>query len=296
MTEKNKQEEVLMDDATTVFFFRELEHVRMKSYDVKKVPLHARQVFPLDFEVNEGATSVTYHQFDTFGQAKVIANYADDLDVSDVAGKEFTSNVKSLGTSFGYSFSDVRKAKMTNRPLNQMKATAARRTVAELENRVAFFGDEDSNLQGLLDNPNIPRLAAGANTSGETQWENKTPDEVLADMNTCFNTPNNLTKGTEKALDVAISNERYNYISSTYADTDNKVTILEAFKKAHQEIRNIYAVSELDEAGYNDTGVMIAYNKSPLHLQMVIPMEFIIHAPQQRNLGYKVPCEESFGG
>jgi len=291
-----EKDELQMDSATTVFFERELESVRKKTYDVKKIPLKARTVFPVNFEDHEGSTAITYRQYDTFGLAKIIANYADDLPIADVEGKEFTSPVKELGTSFTYSFKEIRAAKKTNKPLQQKKAGAARRAVAELENRLAFFGDSSSNLPGLLTNPNIPRVGVAANGSGETEWENKTATEILADLSACINTPSNLTGGTEDATDLMISNQKYNYIRNTYSDARGEYTILNVFLKNNPQIKNVFPMSELDGAGFNGTDVMVAFNRDIDKLEMAVPMEFLIHAPEKRGLSYKVPCEESFGG
>jgi hypothetical protein len=293
---EKKEKVINMDAESTAFFLRELEHVRTKTYDIKKVPLRAREIFPLDFEVHDGANTVTYHQFDTFGIAKIISNYADDLPVVDIAGKEFTSNVKEIGASFRYSFKDIRRAKLANRPLETRLATAARRAVSEKENRVAFFGDTDNNIPGILQNANIPRLAAGVGAGGSTFWDEKTVDEVLADMNVVVNTPSELTSGTEDVDAIVLSNKAHVHVRSRYADDDKKVTILQAFLNANPHIKHVHVASELDNAGYDNTGMMMAYKKSPDYLQLVIPMEFVIHAPQERGLGYSVPVEQSTGG
>lgn len=291
-----KKDELQMDASTTVFFERELESMRKNSYDVKKIPLKSRTAIPVNFQDHEGAQVISYRQYDTFGMAKIISNYADDLPIVDVSGKEFFSPVKTLGVAFMYSVQEVRAAAKSKLPLTQKRSEAARRAVAEAENRYAIIGDPSTGLPGLLTNPNIPRVGVAANGSGETQWENKTAQEILADLSACINTPSNLTGGTESAKDLLISNRKYNFMKNAYTDDRGEYSVLAVFKKNNPEIRQIIPMSELDGAGYNGTDVMVAYDRDIRNLEMAIPMEYLVHAPQQNNLAYKVPVEENFGG
>ena len=65
-----------LDDAQTIFFQRELESVKSRSYDVLKAPLRAFSLIPVASEAGEGAESIVYQQYDMTGIAKIIANYA----------------------------------------------------------------------------------------------------------------------------------------------------------------------------------------------------------------------------
>ena len=78
-----------LDANESAFFQRELEYVKSNTYDVKYPELKARRLFPLNPEVDPGATKITYQQYDQTGIAKIIANYADDLPRADIKGKEF---------------------------------------------------------------------------------------------------------------------------------------------------------------------------------------------------------------
>jgi len=111
-----------LDANESIYFARQLEQIRAKAYDVKKVPLNALAFMPVDTSINPGAESITYRQYDGVGMAKIISNYADDLPRSDVVGKEFTSPVRGVGASYGYTIQDIRAAQFTGSSLtNKLK-------------------------------------------------------------------------------------------------------------------------------------------------------------------------------
>ena len=86
------------DDAS-VFFARELDHVKAESYDVEYPEFTALNLFPVSNETDPGAETVTYYTYDKTGLAKVIDNYSTDLPRADVTGKPSYAQVKSIGDS-----------------------------------------------------------------------------------------------------------------------------------------------------------------------------------------------------
>jgi len=86
-------------ETASMFFTRELEHVKASSYDVVRAPLRAFELIPTDSTAGAGAESVVYEQYDMTGMAKIVADYADDLPRSDVKGKQFVARVRATRPS-----------------------------------------------------------------------------------------------------------------------------------------------------------------------------------------------------
>ena len=122
-----KIQSVALDANETFFFSRELEYIKSKSYDIEFPEMKAFKHIPISTEAGEGAQSITYAQFEETGFARVIESYADDLPRADIRGKEYTSPVKSIGVSYGYSVQEIRAAIYVRRSLTQRQANAARR-------------------------------------------------------------------------------------------------------------------------------------------------------------------------
>lgn len=285
-----------LDSDTGFFFKRELEQVRAKTYDIKKVPLKAREIFPLDFEIDEGTEYVVYQTYDMIGQARVIANYATDLPRVDVRGEEFQSRVKTVGAAYGYSVQDIRAARKAGKPLEARKASAARKAVAIEENNIAFNGNKTHNIQGFFDNANIPRIAAPDNGSGSGLWSVKSAEQILADLHVLGNNASDLTDDVEVADTICLPTKQYNLIHTLKMGQYDTRTVAQAFLEATPHINSILSVSECKAAGYLGEDMAFSYRKDADALQMVVPMDFLQHAAQQKGLEFEIPCEERFGG
>ena len=93
------------EDAS-IFFARELDYVKSKSYDKIYPEFTALNHFPITHEVPEGAETMTYYSYEKTGFAAIISNYATDLPRADVKGEPTTASVKSIGDSYGYSIQE----------------------------------------------------------------------------------------------------------------------------------------------------------------------------------------------
>lgn len=294
----------LRGDANETFFFaRELEYVKSKSYDIEFPEMKAFKHIPISTEAGEGAVSITYAQFEEIGMARIIESYADDLPRADIRGKEYTQLVKSVGVSYGYTVQEIRAAVFVGRSLTQRQANAARRANDQYINRVAWFGDNTYNILGIMNNPNIPnQLVPADGTGATTEWVNKTPDQILRDLNLITNSIPALTKGVEMPNTVLLPVAQYTLIASTPRSSVSDTTILEYFIQNNPFITTVDWVPELAGAGIDppaggaNTDIMLAFDKNPDKLTMEIPMPFTQYPPQERGLEFVVPCESRYGG
>ena len=127
-----------LDANESIFFARELEYIKKRTYDIRYPEYKATAMIPVSGEAGPGATSITYQSFDRVGIMKIIANYADDLPRSDVFGVEYSVPVKSLGGSYGYSIQEIRSAAMAGKPLTARKANATRQSYEQKVNQIGF--------------------------------------------------------------------------------------------------------------------------------------------------------------
>jgi hypothetical protein len=181
-----------ISDDEGLFFMRQLEYIQAQSYDVLYPELKGRGLFALNTEGGEGIQSITYRSYDKRGETAIVAGKATDLPRGDVSGKEYTIQVRTLGNAFGYSRQEIASAKFTGMPLEARKAEATRRSYEEKINQIIFFGSPDNNLHGFYDGPvGAPCLTATKSNvangvSGTRTWATKTPDEIIADLNTAL--------------------------------------------------------------------------------------------------------------
>ena len=284
------------DANESMFFARQLEAIKAQTYDVKRANLNALQLMPVSTDVPEGATTITYRQYDTVGMAKVIANYANDLPRADVTGKEFTSNIRSIGNAFGYNTQEIRSAIFAGVNLPARKAMAATRAHQEKINALAFTGDADHGLPGLISNANVPEVTLAADGTGSSKtFASKTADKIVRDVNSLINKIISQSKGVHRATEVWMPVEQYALIATTQNSTASETTILAFLQQVHPGVQ-FKQVVELDGAGAGGTDRMYAIENSRDNWAIEIPMMMKMYSPQQKGLEFEVPVESRFGG
>jgi len=289
-----------LDADGAIFFQRQLEHIKAQSYDVRYADLKARMLFPVSNDGGRGVTSITYRTYDQAGIAKIIEAYADDLPRADVAGKETNIPVRSVGTSYGYNLDEIQSSELTGTSLDQRRANASRRSVEQVINDVAFFGDAESGLPGLFSNPNIP-TGAVVDPGGGTEWVNKTPDQVLFDVNDLFADIFETTKMVEQANTLLIPTAQWSYIMSTPRSSTSDTTIGQYIVNNSPYINSLEDIIPLNEChAVNNpllaTDGMVAYDRNPDKLQLEIPVELEYMPVQQKNLEFIIPGRSRLGG
>lgn len=297
------------DSNESAFLSRQLDFIKEKTYDIKYAELKCRKLIPINTSVDPGAERIFYRTYNQSGMAKIISNYADDLPRSQVTGQEFFINVHNIGESYGYNFQELRAAVYAQMPLEQREAAAARRAIAQRENLIAFFGDPNYNMLGFLNNPNCTTLTLPADGMGplgtgvpngsglgSKAWANKTPDQILRDMNLIANTPVTTSFGVEIADTLLLPMVNYNYAANTARSINSDTTILNFFLNNNPYIKMVEWVNELATAGVGNTTRAVAYRRDPDALTLEIPSDFEQLELEKRGLEYVVDCIERIGG
>ena len=293
------------EDAS-VFFARELDYVKAQSYDVEYPELTALSLFPQTSEADPGAETVTYYTYDRTGLAKIIDNYSTDLPRADVTGKPSYAKIKSIGDSYGYSAQEMRASRLAGKSLDSRKGESARYAIDNKTNIIAWAGDEDSGLMGVLSSgQNIPlyTISTGA-TSGNTKWTEKTADEILDDVNGMAKQVAKVTKNVERPDTLCVPADVYMHIS-TKRIPDTSTTVLAFILEHAPYIKNVISTAELDSdspetnpyaRGVSPVGVAFMFKNDQKKLALENPMPFYQYPLQVRNLETIIPCEARTAG
>lgn len=299
-------------EEASVFFARELDYVKAKSYDRQYPQFTALNLFPISSEADPGAETVTYYTYDREGFAKIIDNYSDDLPRADVNGKPNYAQVKSIGASYGYSAQEMRASRMAGKNLDSRKAESARYQIDNLNNKIAWKGDDASGIMGVLSSgQNVPAYAIGAGaTSGKTKWTEKTAEEILADINGMAGYVSKTTKDVERPDTLCVPNDVFMDISTRQIPNtaitvkkfllDNAPYLKEIVStpelNADSPETNPYAEGATGVTTGNGVGVAFMFTNSADKMSLENPMPFMQYPVQPRNLETVVPCEARTAG
>lgn len=292
-------------EAASVFFARELDYVKSQSYDVEYPEFTALKLFPMSSEVDPGAETITYYSYDKVGLAKIVSNYATDLPRADVKGKPTTAIIKSIGDSYGYSIQEMRASRMAGKSLDTRKAEAARYQIDYLNNKIAWNGDAETGLKGVLSTDNdVPRYIIANGASGKTTWADKTADEILADITGMMKQMATVTKKVEKADTLALPSDAYIEIANKRID-GTATTVLKYILDNIPDLKEIVSCPELDAdsvetnpyaAETDGQSAAVLFKNDARKLSIENPLPFMQYPVQTQGLEVVVPCEARTAG
>lgn len=284
-----------LDAGETAALAKQLEYVYAKTYDVKYGELKSRRFIPIDTSVDNAAEYFTYRQWDQFGMAKLIANYADDLPRVDALAKEYPAPIKSLGASYGYSVQDMRRAAKAGSQLETRRAAAARRAHEQAFDDIMAFGSADAGILGFLNNPNVPIVGA---VTGAWVSTPATPLQIVEDLNTLANSIVLATLETFVPDTLLLDSTSFQLINSMPMSTtgDADKTVLRFFLDNTPYIRNVDQWTKLNTAGAAGVSRAVCYARSEEVLAGVEPQTFEQFPPQWRNLEAVIPTHSRIGG
>ena len=289
------------EDAS-VFFARELDYIKTQTYDVLYPEFNALRIFPQSSEVDPGAETTTYYSYDKTGLAKIIHNYATDLPRADVKGKPTTVPIKSVGASYGYSIQEMRASRMAGKSLDVRKGDSARYAIDYMINLIAWSGDEETGLIGVLSPGNdVPLFTLSLNAAGtSTRFVDKTPMEILYDINSMQAFTAFLTKSVERPDNLALPTDAFLHIANTPRSEMSDLSIMSWILKNSPRLKAIVETPELNSdsgmhpyAGY---GVAFMYKKSAKKFTIENPLPFLQYPIQPSGLEFEVPCEARTAG
>jgi hypothetical protein len=289
----------IQDADGAIFMARELELIEARTYEVLYQEIKFRQLIPVDNSVPPGVKRITYKVFDKRGKPAWLNTGAKDLPRMDISGKDVGTPVHWLGGSFGYDLGEIESARFAGMPLEQAKANAVRRGFEEELNDVFYYGQADLGFTGLFTVGNgIPRTTAPDGASTNPEWDTKTADEIVADVNLLFSKPVEDTLEVEKPDYMLLPTAQYNLIATTRVpDTDTNILnylITKVPWIAGPD--RIVSVPELAGAGTAGVDVAVAYTRNPDKMEFKIPQELTFHPVQLHQLEWTVPATAVCGG
>lgn len=288
-----------LDVDGAVFFARELTKIEARVYRVQYPELKARLLIPVSNEGGPGVQHIGYRIFDRVGMAKVINSYkSDDIPMTDISAREKLAKVYTIATAFGYSVEDIDAAQMAGMPLESEKAEASRKSVEEKINKIAFNGDDEYELMGLLNNPNIPTGNVVNGAKGSPQWATKTPGEILFDILDLFGDIVDSTNEVEVPDTLLLPISQKTLLLQPRSDTSDKTVLQWLVENIPwlKSVDDVIGVPQLKGAGAGGKDVMVAYRRDPEKLTLRIPLEVEIRAPQLRDLYFRSIVRARTGG
>lgn len=289
-----------MDASENAFFSRQLEAIRPGLLEVKFAELKGLQFVPMR-AIPAGAEVYTYRSMQAYGQAVLQAHLSKTGNRSEVVGSEQTSLIRSIAASYAFNIQEIRAAQMAGLDLDARKAAAARRAIAQKLDDVLLTADGTADasslgLRGLFDLADTLSFTTSTGAGGDTEFDTKSPDEVVADLHNLSNgiVANSLEAHAPDTMIMPLTT--YNYCATRRMGDGASQTILEHFRSTSPYIRNIMTSTRLETAGSGSSKRIVCYQRSPEVLEAIVPVEFEQLPPQWDGYESITHCHARTGG
>lgn len=294
------QQSERLDGNETAWFSRENETINKNLYSTVYPENKGRLLIPDETEARGAGKVYTWGMATQYGEAKEVANMADDLPRAGVAVSDQSRLIKTYGMSWGWDFVEIKEAVRTGRDLPRMEADAARLAIDNRVDKTLATGD-GALILGLLNQTSTTTITLGNKSGGGKTWALATSLEIVEDFTIALQA---LLGAIKTAGGIAF--QRFQVVLPIAQDTliatrpmgngidkTIKQHILESMKE------NISAIDGWDRcrgAGATGSDRMAFYPKTQLVLGAVVAEDFTIRSPQERNLATVVPAYARCGG
>jgi len=174
-----------------------------------------RELVPVDNSAPEWTTRIDFFSMgDDVGQAREFSPDGDDIPFVDFQLDKGDSRVFMAGIGYRYNLQELAHAQAYGIRLQDDRADAARRKYEQYVDGVAFFGRAKLGLTGLVNGASVTVMSAPNGAAGTPTWATKTPDEILADVNSVLSAVFIGTNGIEQADTILISQAAYELLAT----------------------------------------------------------------------------------
>lgn len=280
-----------MDANTSLFLSRQLDKISVQLYEQHFPEYKGRALVPITTEpAGPGAETFSYRFLKSAGTAKIINPSAGDWPEVSTGSFEHSVRIRGIGAQYRFNFQEIRGAMMANTNLRADLASAARRAIAEEENRVIMLGSPAEGLTGLLNNPFVPVLPLNYQINSTA-----TPQQIIAMLSELADASLLAANSSQLSANrLVLSLPAYRYISSTLIDSANSsnITILQHLEQIHLDKQlKIEWAPECLSNGLGGRDLAIAYRRDGgQSVEHQLAHEFEILSPDVTSTTTTVKC------
>ena len=275
----------------------------------KKDPLIRKPLtsvtYPRDININTGggwvdyvsAMSVQYGVTGGSGNGPVTAGGANGIPIVQASVDKGVFKAHVYANALRIMFVDMQRANFIGRSLDQLLQDGIRLSYDKHMDENVYIGLSQYGTYGLVNNPDVVEttVADGASSSNGN-WATKTPDEILADVNTAMTATWAAAGYSREAIPnhILIPYEEYTYILTTkvteLAGKSIMDYILENNIAAKEGSGGLYigATAWCKGAGTGSTDRMVVYvnHERYVNVDELVPLNRVMSQPNAANACY----------
>lgn len=261
--------------------------------------------YPRDIVVQSGggwvdyvsAMSVAYGITGGAGASPVTAGAANGIPIVQASVDKGIFKAHTFAAALRIMFQDMQRANYIGRSLDNLLQDGVRMAYDKHMDANTYVGIEEYGTTGLVNNPDVTETTAASNgqTSASTKWADKTPQQILNDINTALTAVWAANGYDETAIPnhILIPYEQYTYILNTMVTELATETIMDYVLKNNIAAKNggslfIGATRWCKGAGTSSADRMVVYVNHERFVKEdeLVPLSRIMSQPNVANVCY----------
>lgn len=293
-------------DSTLAYFVNQLDNLDRKLYE----PLYS-VTWGRDIKLRTGitmaneSTSFIRSTLGAVGSQKAtgkpwLAPNSTTLPGVSVNGERIVLPLRLLGQEISYTSVELERSQLLGQPIDAQKFDAMNVMYQMHTDEMVYVGDTDVGATGLVNSALVTSGSVANGAGGTPQWVTKTPDEILADVNT-------LIEATWAASGYAVCPDKlllppqqFAYISSQKVSTAGNVSILTFLEDNSISLRvngrklDVQPLKWLDGRGAAGADRMVVYTNDENRLRFpMVPVRR--ETPYYLGVKFNAPYIWAFG-
>jgi hypothetical protein len=260
-------------DSQLAYFINQLENFDPKLYE----PLVSIS-WGRDIKLRSGitmayeSTSFTRSKFggvgtlqNTTGNMPWVSAESNTIPGVSVNGEKIALPLRLLAREISYTSPELDRSQLTQQPIDVQKLNALNMLYQMNTDQMVYIGSEDVSATGLVNDDNVNAYEVEPGISAATEWADKTPDEMLADVNTLLSTTWLASAYAVCPSKLLLPPTQFALISSQKVSSAGNVSVLKFLQEnsialtINGRALDIQPVKWLAGAGVDDTDRMVAY-------------------------------------
>lgn len=300
-----------LDANENIFLARELEALDPQNYFVLFQALLGRRFVPTIEGIPSWAEEYAYNMYEEKSRSKIGApgGHAKDAPTVSIVKKKYNRTIKQIPNAYSWTVDEIKAAHAKGIPLDTMTAQIAMAAIAREIDTLIAFGDDASDITGLLNNASVDATTSPVTkTGGGTVWSDASlPAEWIADINKLVAATRTRLKQAAQfpggtgmpafaKFVLLLPQSHYTKLAETPRSTTSDTTALRWLLANNPFIESIEEWAACDTADSGTDPRIVCYPRDPLALGAVVPSEFESLSPQMSGHDVVVPCAGKCGG
>ena len=268
------------------YFINQLDQLDPKLYEPLWEVTWGRDInLRADVQLGQKSTSYIRSTFGAPGSQSALgqpwlAQNGNNLPGVSVDGEQVVTPVRELGREVSYTSIELATSERTNQNIDVQKYNGLNIMYQMGTDSMVYTGDPEVEAYGLVNSPLVTSSTVANGVSLTTEWADKTPDEILADINTLLESTWTATGQTTCPTKLLIASTQYALISGLKVSQAGDKSVLTYVQENSLSTRingvqlDIKPSKYLTSAGAGGSSRMVAYtNREDLLRFPMVPIQ-----------------------